>query len=126
MKCSNLFLPNLASDLRRAIQDYKRLNPDEDTWINIDPETCSWRDVTGKVDEERLKYRSANIIRRAFRHGDDISRIVLPMLESIPNDTTLPLGILKGGLWVLVNASHGGRLPSQPTLERCCRCHNKC
>lgn len=109
-------IANRTSDCRDAVDKYLRNNP-----VIPGADTQTWEDVIRQLDDAETMYQAkgeSSMIRRGMRHGQTISRTMLPLLEAIPNEKGL--GLIKGGLLVIFNVN----LHTRPIPQRSLQANN--
>ncbi|KAK5634358.1 hypothetical protein RRF57_010072 [Xylaria bambusicola] len=92
--------PGSQKDLESAINQYLQQNKHE-----FNSKWSTWQGVLEQLDNAATIYYEkarGNPARATIRKGETLSRNLIPLLESIPNDNGL--GLLKGGLLVIFNA----------------------
>lgn len=88
--------------MRHALSRYIQENKQQR--FDFDLERCTWENLFEQLENARTAYKvkaEGNPFRRAFRHGEALSRNFGPLLEAIPNDDGM--GVLRGALALLFN-----------------------
>lgn len=92
--------------MREAISEFQQDKLGDTFWDNFNPDLCSWDQVYDMIEAAERAYGKKGAkypVRRAFRHGNAITRNLKPLLEAIPDSDGL--GLVKGGLTILFAAS---------------------